>query len=57
MLKNHGAIDIDGLNLSDVRNPFSNVKAACTDFSTTDIIFLFVVISMSSRIDSCQGLI
>ena len=26
MLKNHGAIDIDGLNLSDVRNHFSNVN-------------------------------
>ena len=31
MLKNHGAIDIDGLNLSDVRNHFSNVKAACAE--------------------------
>ena len=37
MLKNHGAIDIDGLNLSDVRNHFSNVKAACTE--KTPIIF------------------
>ena len=37
MLKNHGAIDIKGLNLSDVRNHFSNVKAACTE--KTSIVF------------------
>ena len=37
MLTNHGAIDIHGLNLSDVRNHFSNVKAACTE--KTPIVF------------------
>ena len=36
-MKNHGAIDIDGLNLSDVRNNFSNVKAACIE--KTPIVF------------------
>ena len=37
MLKNHGAIDIHDLNLSDLRNYFSNVKSACTE--KTPIVF------------------
>ena len=37
MLTNHGAIDIYDLNLSDVRNHFSNVKAACKE--KTPIVF------------------
>ena len=37
MLKNHGAKDIHGLSLSDLRNHFSNVRAACTD--KTPIVF------------------
>ena len=37
MLKNHGAKDIHGLSLSDLRNHFSTVKSACTE--KTPIVF------------------
>ena len=37
MLKNYEAIDIVDLNLSDLRNNFTNIKSACTE--ETPIVF------------------
>ena len=37
MLKNYGAINIVDLNLSDLRNNFTNIKSACTE--ETQIVF------------------
>ena len=48
MLRNYGVINIVDLNLSDLRNNFSNIKSACTEEST--IVFTALEIAEVSSI-------